>query len=438
MAVMRTRKSIGGPGSGISLTVLTDKKLKTSSFIIHFITELTEENAAANASVPFVIEDSCRDYPSITSFGRRASELYGAVVRGGISRFADSQVITVSASCISDKYALEGEEISYETLKLLCGCIFEPVLEDNEEKPQFRLKEFALKKQELIDDIDADINDKRIYAIKQASRIIFEGESAGIPLKGERKYAEGLTAEDSYAAYERLLKSAKIEIIFVGTELSKKCEELLTDRFVSINRENIFDPETIPSKPKTKPKTVTERLDVAQSKMVMAYKSEAAVSEADVPVIRVFNGIFGSTPFSMLFKNVREKMSLCYYCSSSYCPKKEVIYIDCGVESGNIEAARSEIENQLSQAAAGNISDELFEQAKLAYICALKSVEDSPKKAADWYFSFCLDGEEKTYTPAKFIELVRAVTKEQVIAYAGSLKLDTVYVLTGNKGGEEE
>ena len=122
MAIKRERKIIGSADRGIALTVLTDSKFKTDSYIIHFITRL-----------------------------------YGASVRGGISRFADSQTITMSASCIGDRFALEGEDISASVLELLCGCVFDPVSENG----AFPEKQFALKKQELIDDIDADINDKR-------------------------------------------------------------------------------------------------------------------------------------------------------------------------------------------------------------------------------------------------------------------------------------
>jgi len=191
VSIKRERKIIGGADRGIALTVLTDSKFKTDSYIIHFITGLTEETAAANAAVAFMLEDTCADYPDITSFGKRLADLYGAGVRSGISRFAGSQTITFSASCIGDKYALGGEEISLSVLKLLCGCIFDPATENG----TFPEKQFALKRQELIDDIEADINDKRTYALKKAGKLIYENESAGIAVKGERRDAEKLSAE---------------------------------------------------------------------------------------------------------------------------------------------------------------------------------------------------------------------------------------------------
>lgn len=427
MAISRRRVQIGNADSGIFLTVLTDKKLKTNSFIFNFMTEHSAVTAAENAAIAFMIEDTCREYPDITSFLRRQAELYGANVRCGVSRFSDNQVISLSGGCVSDKYALEGEQISYELLKLLIGCLFEPVTEDG----TFPQKQFALKQQELIDDIEADINDKRIYAIKQARASVYENEPAGIPLKGEAEDAEGLTSEQVYNAYRRMLKTARIEIIFVGNELTESCEQLINQSFGAMERDNIWYPGSAPSPAKPEVRYVTERLDVVQSKMVMAFKYN---TEGNLEAVaKLFNAVFGATPFSMLFKNVREKLSLCYYCSSSYNDDKRTVFVDSGVEAANISAAQDEIIRQLDAVRNGEFSDELFNQSKLYIICALKGVNDTPRAVADWYFDYCLESEENVPTPELFIERVTAVTKEDVCAFAKALSLDTVYVLTGKE-----
>ena len=46
-----------------------------------------------------------------------------------------------------------------------------------------------------------------------------------------------------------------------------------------------------------------------------------------------------------------------------------------------------------------------------------------------WYFAQKYDGE--SYSPEEEIERISAVTREDIIAAAKSMKLDTVYVLTG-------
>lgn len=422
MAITRTRKCIGDAQNGINLTTLTDPKLKTSGFMIKLISPLTEENAAANAAAAFMLEDSCSEYPSITAFSRRLAELYGASIQTGVSRFADSSVITLSASCIADRYALEGEEISTELARLMIMCLFAPVTENG----SFPEKSFALKKQELVDDIDADINDKRLYALKKAGMIIYRSEPSGISVKGEREAAMAMTAPKAYEAYKQLLEGARIEIYYVGSGMTDNCCRTIENAFAGLRRKNVYTPKITPSAPKTAPEYKSEYLDVAQSKMVMAYKTNID-NEA---IARVFNALLGATPFSLLFKNVRERLSLCYYCSSSINFKKQTLFIDSGVEKDNIEAARKEIENQMNAAAKGDFSDELLEQTKLFITCSLKAINDSPRAVSGWYFSQCLNDEESIKTPEMLIDEIERVTKEQTAEYAASFTPDTVYILT--------
>lgn len=420
VSVLRKKISVG---DGINLTVLIDGKLKTNSLAVRFISPLTEENAAKNAAVPFVMDDTCEAYPDITSFNRRLSDLYGANVTGGIRRFVGSSVISFSCACIADKYALGGEKITLGTLSLLMSCIFEPVTENG----VFPEKHFLLKKQELLDAIDADINDKRLYALKRAGTVIFENEPSGIAIKGEREAAAALTSKDVFEAYRRLLSSARIEMTFVGKELSPECEKLILERFSAIERKDVFLPEIIPSPIKEETRYFTDRLDIVQSKMVMAMKFKSECD--DLAVAKVFSAVYGSTPFSKLFKNVREKLSLCYYCSCSIQHSLKTILIDSGVESENIVPAREEILRQLEAVRAGDFTDELLAQSKLYITASLKAVNDSPRVVSDWYFIQCLKDESKVYTPEEHIEAINAVTKEQVCDFAKSLVLDTVYVL---------
>ncbi|MCM1525108.1 MAG: insulinase family protein [Ruminococcus sp.] len=422
MAVTHRKRTVGEKDRGVSLTVLTDEKFKINSFVINFMSELTRENAAANAAAAFILEDSCGAYPDITSLSRRLAGLYGANIRTGISRFADSSVITVSGGCIPDRYALNGEEITYELLQTLLCCIFEPVTENG----VFPQKEFELKRQELEDDIGADINDKRSYAFKQAGKLIYENEPAGIAVKGEREDVRALTSEKVYRAYKKLLSSAKIEIFFAGAHLPEKCERLIEERFGAMERENVYAPKISPSPLKNTVLEHTERLDVAQSKTVMAFKNDIY----DPPLANVFGAVFGTSPFSMLFENVRERLSLCYYCSASFNSGKYVMYVDSGVEAENIEPAREEILRQLEAAQRGEFSDEMLEQAKLTVLNALSSVEDIPGSLINWYFSYCL---RKEQSPEEVKALVKKMTRGDICRYASSYKPDTVYILTGKE-----
>ncbi len=422
------------------MTALMSDNFKTSGFIIRFIVPLTEERAAAFGVLPFILEDTCRRLPTITEFSRYQGMLYGASVRGGISRYCDSAAVSFSASCIDDRYALNGEKITYETLRLLLDCITDPVTEETVWGTVFPQKQFELKRQELIDLIDADINDKRSYAIKQAAQTVYKGEGAGISVKGERAAAAALTNREAYSAYKDMLRSARVEITFVGSSLTDECIGLINERFQALERENIFLPEIKPSPLKEKTEEVTESMSVAQCKTVMGFKFSYGSGKISDPhyraVAALFDTVFGGSPFSMLFKNVREKLSLCYYCSASQNINKKTVFVDSGVEEENIVPAKEEILRQLEAVKRGEFTDEILAQSKLYVIGSTKGVNENPSSVSEWYFMQFLD--EKPMTPEDFAKSIEEVTREDIMEFAKSMALDTVYTLKGNAQSPEK
>lgn len=420
MAIKYSREKLG---DGIHYTTIVNKRQKTNTIIIHLITELSPETASLNAVIPYVLSGSSSSFPTLTELNRKLSELYGAVVKGAVSKVGDSQDLALMAGCINNRYTLEGEKITEEMTSILAGCLTSPHTENG----RFFEKDFELKKQELLDDIDAEINEKRSYAFKRANLNIFKDEPAAVSVKGSRENAEKITAESAYEQYKALLKTAQIEIFFVGAEASDSCKKILADALSKIDRSYGGDNKSAKSPLKSDVCRVTEAHDVAQSKMVMAFKTDYEDSVS----MKLMNAIFGATPISKLFMNVREKLSLCYYCSSGYNDKKGVLYVDSGVEHTNTGKAEAEIINQLEAVKKGDFSDEEMENARRAMINTLRGVSDGARSIADWYFNQSYSG--KSDSPEVQIEKLNAVTREEIIAAAKSLTLDTVYVLTGKE-----
>ena len=221
------------------------------------------------------------------------------------------------------------------------------------------------------------------------------------------------------------MKNSSIEIYFLGPEEDRSVEDKLTDAFSKLERSSNEIEFVDFSKAKEEVLYNEEKLDVSQCKMVMAFKSDCA----DRYSMKLMNTILGGTPFSKLFLNVREKLSLCYYCASSYNQLKGTMFIDCGIEEENIEKTREEILNQIEQIKLGNFDDDEVNNSILSIINSLKGVGDTTASYINWYYS-CLVNKE-IIQPADTIERYKAVTREQIIEAAKSLKLDSVYVMKG-------
>ncbi len=423
LAVIYNRERIG---DGIHFTTLINKRQKTNTILIHLLTPLSYETASVNAIIPYILSGSSRNYPTLTHLNKKLSELYGAVIKGSVLKMGDSQSLYLVAGCINNKYTFDGEQITEEMTRILAECLIDPNASDG----KFEEKDFELKKQELLDDIDAEINEKRSYAFKRANMNIFMNEPAAISVKGSRENAEKITSGSAYERYRELLKTAQIEVFFVGAEYSESCVKILSEAFSKIDRNYAGDNHSELSPLKNEVCRVTEVHDVAQTKMVMAFKTD----HRNIVSLKLMNAVFGATPISKLFMNVREKLSLCYYCSSGVNEKKGVIYVDSGVEHSNVEKAEAEIINQLNAMKKGDFTDDEMENARLAIVNSWKGVSDGAQPIADWYFNQSYFGGSDS--PEEQIEKLMKVTRDNVIEAANSLKLDTVYVLTGKEETE--
>ena len=76
--------------------------------------------------------------------------------------------------------------------------------------------------------------------------------------------------------------------------------------------------------------------------------------------------------------NVREKLSLCYYCWAMPDAQKGVMFVSSGIENEKKQVAEDEILNQLRNTAEGDITDEEFDAAKKSLVNAYKEIYDAP------------------------------------------------------------
>ena len=406
---------------GVGCSTVIDPKFKTNTIKVSFITRLEEETAAANALAIGVMGSSNSKYKNLSEITAKLNSLYGASINVGIAKQGDMQKLSIAISAVDNRYALEKEDISGEVLDILMDCLFSPYAPNEE----FGKEPFDFRKKDLLDSIDAEINNKRGYAILRTQKKAFVGESCAYSPYGTKETASAVTAKEAFEAYKRLLKNAQVEIYYVGAQEAPKVEERLSRSFKALDRQPVVNEFISFSPVKDEVCRWEEKLDVTQCKMVMAFKSDYK----DRYSMTFLNTIFGATPFSKLFMNVREKLSLCYYCASNYSNLKGTMMVDSGVEEENIEKAENEILAQLESIKRGEFTDEEMHNSLLSILNSLKGVGDTPYSYINWYYGCYINNE--MIRPEEAAERYSNVTREQIIEAAKSLKLDTVYVMKG-------
>ena len=413
------RKNIA---DGVFFSSVKESRFKTMRISANMLVPLTKDDAAAYSLLSGVLSHSCKAYPDFTLLSKKLSSLYGASLSCSVRKAGDTQVVSLTASGIDDRYAFAGESVACELSKLLCGVIFEPNLNGNE----FCLEEVEQERRQLLDVVDSEFNDKRTYANAQLISNMCADEIYGMKRYGTVESIKAITPSSLYDAWQKLLKTAKFEIIYIGDSPADKAEQVFTDAFKNLNRAPIScDTQII--KTVSKVKNITDEMELSQSKMVMGFRTGVAVADKEVVATSLMCAILGGTANSKLFCNVREKQSLCYYCAARYTKLKGIMTIDCGVEGDNIEKATEGILKEVEDMKNGVITDFEVEATKLAVVNSLKSANDSVGGIESWYSDKIIEGNMKTVD--EVAQLYMAVTKEEIINAAQKLSLDTIYVL---------
>lgn len=412
---------------GVQFNSIIDKRFKTNKISINFITELKKETATSNAIIPFLLKkgySGCSDY---TLFNRQLEELYGAYVASYVQKVGDYQIISLSITSIDDKFALDGDEITSKTASILCEMAFNPILEND----LFCAKDVEIEKTALIDTIEAEINEKRIYAINNLVKLMCSNEPFGIPKYGYVDQVSSLTPKSIKSAYDNLIKHSRVEIMFTGSGNDASAIDVFKQKVNGVTREYQTLKPITTHEILEQPAEQVENMTVSQSKMVLGFGNGLEPSNSLITASKLMVALYGGTPSSKLFVNVREKLSLCYYCAARYDRFKGIMMVDCGVESQNIEKAKDEILVQLNAIKNGEITDEEISNASLSLINALKSVYDSDSSIESWYLGQILSG--TNVSPLQEVAKVNVVTKQNIIDAANKCTLDAVYVLTGSE-----
>lgn len=408
---------------GVYFSSITDKRYKKNLISVAFSTQLSEETATENVIVPLLLTKCNSKLPSYKAFNNKMSRLYASGIGGTTGRQYDLQTISFGAYYLDDVYALAGEKMTEIMTDIFIDCLTSPVTENS----VFTAKFVELEKKTAIDNIETAINDKRSYAIERAMKTICKGEPASVCSYGTVEKAKLITPDSAYKAYRRMLETMPCEIICTGCSNFDGVAEKFAVAFEKAGRHDIENTTIALSPVKTQTEEVTERLTVNQSKLVLGFKSH---SDDDAALV-LLQKIFGGTTSSKLFQNVREKMSLCYYCSAARNDLKGIMLVNSGVENENIEKTKNAVVDQLEEIKNGNFTDEDINFAEMAIKNDFKSVADSAGNVSNWYFD-CIRKND-IVTPEEKLERYLGVSKERIIAAAKSMVLDSVYVLTGNE-----
>lgn len=409
---------------GVTLRCLRDTRFKHSCLSLQFVRPMAKDEAALGALVPAVLLRGTKSAPDLRAITHKLDDLYGAVIGPLVRRVGDYHATGLFCSFISDRFAMDGDRIFVPLVRFLEQLLLEPVTENG----CFRKEYIAGEKKNLIAAIESRKNDKRTYANSQMLKKMCAADPLGIPRMGEAEQVRAITPEAAWEYYKKLLRTSPLSLFYVGDAEPQVVAAALQPLADRLERCCLELPPQTPYRHSPEG-DYTETMDVSQGKLSMGFVTSTTIRDPGFAAMQICNTLFGGGMTSLLFTNIREKLSLCYDIGSSYNGSKGIVAVSAGIDCDKYQLVRQEILNQLDLCRRGEFTDQQLNAAKQAVISSLRGTHDSPGSIENYYSSAALSG--LPMTPTQYMEAVEQVTAQQVVEAANDLRLHTCYFLKG-------
>ena len=424
-------------GQAVKLRVCRTEKFKTAMLSVSAVLPIRQESVWMTTLLLSVLRRGTEKYPTLEDLNRRLDYLYGTEL--SIRNFyrGNNHVIGFSADLLSEAYLPQGEDLIAEALDVMRQILFFPALDENG-----LLQERYVKSEQIqqCDAIRALKNNPRAYAAERMREELYAKEPCGALSLGTEDEVMAVSAKELTDYWRAWLKTLTLDCFYVGDG----DPEPICDR-LRVAFSDLLCADAVPT-PYQGPvelcaadpvRRVDEALEVGQGQLLLGLRTQTTLTDREFYACMVYNELLGTSPISKLFMNVRERLSLCYHCSSTYHAHNGAILIHCGLSRVNRRAAEDEILRQIEQLTRGEISDEELRAAKYSLCNAYLQIEDSPAALESFYFSRAMAG--VTDSAADCRARFARITREDVVAVAQKMALDTVYYLDGLlDNGEEE
>ncbi len=411
-----------------NLHIIKTDKFKTNTIEIDFRSKLNNDITIRNL-LKTVLLDSTSKYKTERLLVKETENLYDLKLISSFNRIGTNTNIAFKMRFLDEKYTEAG--MNEESILFLIDLIFNPNIKDNSFD-----KEVVDKCKEKLKKSIISIRDNKLkYALLKLFQTTKDMPYSNSSY-GSIEELDKIDEKTLYEYYKKMLKNDIVDIFVVGNVDSEKIKEIFKENFkIETFKKNNPDILVKELPIKKKISTYTEYDDVNQTQLTMLLRLHNLTDYERQYVIRIYNEILGGSSNSMLFDNVREKNSLCYYINSDVKPYDNILFIYSGISNENVEQATKIIKKTLKEINSGKISDEVINSAKETITSGIIASMDNPSGIINTYYAHELVGS------ALFEDRMNNfnnVTKQQIIEVSKKVELYSVLTLEKGESNEED
>lgn len=411
-----------------NLHIIKTKKFKTVTVQVNFKNKLDKKEITYRNLLINILCEACMKYPSKRMMEIATEDLYELTYQATNYISGKYNVMTFDITFLNDNYTEEGNFAA--SIDFLCEILFNPLIEVTHAGTRFNKKSFDLAYKKLEENIKSVKENPVLYSKIRLLEVMSPNSIHSYRSCGTLEDLKNITATKLYEYYLDMLKKDILDIFIIGDVSETKVKKIINDKvkirtikkkseshFTSMKRNRLFK------------KTVIEKKNITQSQLALGFKLDKTTEFERRYVMNVFSYIFGGGPDSKLFKDVREKNSLCYTISSSGMPLNNALIVTSGIDKANYKKTVNLIKKNLKAMQMGDFSSNDIMKAKITYVNSIKELEDNPQNLLSMYTGMEYLGSDDIDNR---IKKINRVTKRSVTKFASKIHLDAIYMLEGD------
>ena len=408
------------------------KKIKKDGFNLHLIHNNCFKTIYINCTFASIIDEkdityisllfknllfSTKKYNSPRKIAIKKDDLYGLNISHHKIRKSKYFINELCLSFPMDKYTEDG--LLKDSIEFLLEILKNPNVENN----KFDEEIFSITKNMLSEEIKSEMEASSSFAIKNYFNILNSSNPYNYSLYGKLDILDKITNSDLYDFYKKYFSSCSIDIMVNGDIDYNEINNLFDDfPFKGIN---IYDEDLYLDYSKSYTLNIIKS-DYNQSNLIMGASCKNLDLYEKKYVSIFYNIIFGNSPSSKLFLNVREKKSLCYSINSVFNRLDGLFLIYAGISKDNFKLTIDEINRNINEMKKGEFNEEDLDDARVFIKSVIDESFDYQSSICERYFNnlyFDLDDKDKQ------LEMVDRVSKEDIINLAKKINIDTILLV---------
>ncbi|WP_096199420.1 EF-P 5-aminopentanol modification-associated protein YfmF [Bacillus sp. FJAT-45350] len=415
--------------NGMNVHMVQTDKYKTNTIVLMIKAPLQSETVSQRAILPHILQGGSEKFPTRQQIRSQLDELYGASMYADVQKKGEDHVIVFRLDVANENFINDPTPLFEKGMELLADVLLHPKLDGQ----GFAQTVVESEKRSLKQRIQAIYDDKMRYANMRITEEMCKNEPFGLLVYGKEDGVDTLTSESLYSYYQNMLIEDEIDLYVIGDLNQEKIKQTISSQFnFTIERAPKKKVHEITNQPiPSEEKVVFDEQDVKQGKLHIGYRTYTTYSDKEYYALQVMNGLYGGFSHSKLFLNVREKESLAYYAASRYESHKGILMVMSGIEFTNYDKAVRIIKEQMEAMRNGEFTEDEINQTKAMIKNQLLETVDVAKAYIELLYHNVVSGKERTVE--EWLQGIDAVTKEEMVAVANKLKLDTIYFLKGKE-----